>query len=300
LEIARTASIKTPSVSHPIFVLGLDAVDEAVQGHDRRALEELLKWFWEQEVHLSHLPRATLIVTCRDSKQLAEWLNIVSPYEDKPNPFRDTEVVVNEFSPDELVAAAREHLPRIAERFEQAYRALEVQPATFITALSSEMEAPSVLQPESPSLQPLDEEVFQALRHPALWHCLLKVDDGTLRSRVLDGKAEALEQLAIRFLSWFCRKMRARGKQAHDEDVIEVLKVIAHHCDPRQSPRHKNKDWVSHARKTPHMNKEQAESFFKEALSAGLIVPDISGWWRWHHPFVGEYLALQPLSEEDE
>lgn len=296
LEIARAASMKTPSINHPIFVLGLDAVDEAFQEHDQHALRTLLMWFWEQEVHLSHQPRATLIVTCRDTEELAERLSIVSPYGERPKPFRNVEVPVEKFSPSELVAAARLHLPTFAERFEQAYRAVEVQP----TVLASSLETTSVLQPENPALEAVDGEVFQALRHPTLWHCLLEVDNGTMQSHMLDGKVNALEQLASHFLRWFCSKMRARGKRTRHDDMIEVLKAIAHHCDPHRSPRYQDKDWVTQASRTPYMNREQAESFFEEALSAGLIVGDIRGWWRWHHPFIGEYLTLQPPSAEDE
>ncbi len=117
LEIARTASMKTPSVSHPIFVLGLDAVDEAFREGDRNALRNLLMWFWKQEVHMRQQPRATLIVTCRDSKELAgRWLDIDSPYEDELKPFREVEVVINEFSASELVTAANLHLPALAAR----------------------------------------------------------------------------------------------------------------------------------------------------------------------------------------
>ncbi len=297
LEIARTASMKAPSVSHPIFVLGLDAVDEAFQRHDQRALSNLLMWFWKQEVHLSRpVPRATLIVTCRDPEELAEQLCIASPYGEEPKPFRDVEVPVEKFSPGELVAVARLHLPAFAERFEQVYRALEAQSPV----LASSLETTSVLQPENPTLSAVDIEVFQALRHPTLWHCLLEVGDGTMQSHVLDGQVHALEQLASHFLRWFCSKMRARGNRTHNDDVKEVLKAIAHHCDPHRSPRYQDKDWVTHASKTPYMNREQAESFFEEALSAGLIVRDRRGWWRWHHPFIGEYLALQSASPEDE
>jgi hypothetical protein len=211
-------------------------------------------------------------------------------------PFRDIEVVVDEFSPSELVALARLHLPTLAERFEQTYRALEVKS----TRMSIEMEgAGLVLQPESPSLQAMDVEVFQALCHPTLWSCLLTIG-GTMQSRILDGEAGALTQLASHFLRWFCLKARIRGMRAHDKDTIEVLKKIAHHCDPRLSSRFKSKSWVAYASKTSYMNREQAESFFQEALSAGLILPDADGYWRWRHAFIGEYLALQPLSEEDE
>jgi hypothetical protein len=297
LEIARTASMKAPSVSHPIFVLGLDAVDEAFREGDRNALRNLLMWFWKQEVQLRQQPRATLIVTCRDPEELAERLSIASPYGEEPKPFRDVEVLVDKFSPSELVAAARLHLPTFAERFEQAYRALEVQQPT---VLASSLETTSVLRPENSTLQAVEVEVFQALRHPTLWHCLLEVDDGTMQSRVLDGEVNALEQLASLFLRWFCSKMRARGKRTRNDYVKEVLKAIAHHCDPHRSPRYQDRDWITHASRTPYMNREQAESFFEEALSAGLIADDIRGWWRWHHPFIGEYLALQPPNSEDE
>jgi hypothetical protein len=316
LEIARMASMKNPSVSHPIFVLGLDAVDEAFREGDRNALRKLLMWFWEQEVHMSQKPRATLIVTCRDSKELAtQWLDISSPYEDELKPFRDVEVLINEFSASELVTAANLHLPVLAARFEQTYRSLQASSSliasgqkyrpldvnnhSFLTIDPFEMEASGVLRPENPSLQAVKAEIFEALRHPTLWHCLLKVDD-TVQSCVLDGEAEALAHLATRFLSWFCHKVRARGKRTQNGDMIEVLKVIAHHCDPRRSPLYQNKAWVTHASRTPYMNREQAEFFFDEALSAGLIVGDRRGWWRWRHPFIGEYLALQSLDEEEE
>src|SRR5260370_5496110 len=184
----------------------------------------------------------------------------------------------------------------LAERFDQAYRALEVQQPSF---LASSLETTSVLQPEPPTLQAVAAEVFQALRHPTLWHCLLTID-GTMQSRVLDGEVDALAQLVSHFLRWFCQKVRARGgNRARTADMIEVLKAIAHHCDPRQSPRHMNKDWITHASNTPHMNTGLAASFFEEGLSAGLIVRDTGGWWRWRHPFIGEHLAMQLGISED-
>jgi hypothetical protein len=142
-------------------------------------------------------------------------------------------------------------------------------------------------------------KLIKALRHPTLWHCLLSVA-GMIQSRVLDGEAQALEQLASHFLSWFCHKVRARGNRARDEEMIDVLKEIARHCDPRRSSRYMKKDWITHASNTPHMNTGLAASFFEEGLSAGLIVRDTGGWWQWRHPFIGEHLAMQPASSEDE
>lgn len=298
LETARTASMKTAPSGHPIFVLGLDAVDETFQTRDRRALSDLLMWFWEQEVQLRQRPRATLIVTCRDSSELAEhWLSIISPFMEKPQPFRDIEVIVDEFTASELVTVAYQHLPTLAERFEQTYRTLDVQQSTMFA--SSSLEATSVLHAENPSSRAVDADVFQALRHPALWSCLLNVD-GTIQARVLDGDVGALGQLASRFLRWFCQKVRARGRQARDEDVIKVLQVIAKHCDPRLSPRSKRKDWIAQASSTSYMTVEMADAFYGEALSAGLILRDTNGRWRWRHPFLGVYLASHSLSEEDE
>ncbi len=321
LEIARTASARAPSVGHPIFVLGLDAVDEAFRDGDRNVLRNLLMWFWKEEVQLRQQPRATLIVTCRNAKELAmRWLDIASPYEDEPQPFREVEVSVDEFSASELVAVAHLHLPALAVRFARTYRALEVPSSSLLASgrairsfdaqqlslfvassgeMAIEMEGAGIALTDSPSLQAVDAEVFEALRHPTLWHCLLEVD-GAMQSRVLDGEAEALAHLATRFLSWFCYKVRARGKRTQYEDMIEVLKVIARRCDPRRAARHRDKDWITHASKTPYMTGEQAELFLEEALSAGLVIRDTGGWWRWRHPFIGEYLASQPLSWEDE
>jgi hypothetical protein len=262
--------------------LGLDAVDEAFREGDRNALRSLLMWFWQQEGHRRQQPRATLIVTCRDSKELAaRWLNIASPYEYEPKPFREVEVVINEFSASELVSAATLHVPALAARFEQTYRAREVSPsvlasdqsyrsfeAQLATFLAPEMEVSRVLVPESPSLQAVDTAIFEALRHPTLWHCLLKIDD-QMQSRVLDGEEEALAHLATRFLSWFCQKACARGKRTQTGDMMEVLKVIAHHCDPHQSPRFRKKDWTTHASKTPYMNRDRlTTSFRKRSLLA--------------------------------
>lgn len=296
LEIARMASIKTPLESHPIFVLGLDAIDEFVKEQGQQALDTLIMWFWEQEVQLPRQSRATLIVTCRNSDDLAERLSLTSYTGEKPKPFIDIEVSVDQFSPSELVAAARLQLPLLAQRFEQTHLSLEIQP----TFSASSLEGRSVLQPESAALQAVDEEVFQDLRHPTLWRCLLEIENDKVQARVLNGEIAALEQLADHFLRWFCSKMRVRGeRQTRYEEVKEVLKVIAHHCDPHRFSRYQNKDWVNDASRTPYMTGQQAKSFFEEALSAGLIVDNGGGWWRWHHPFIGEYLALQPLDEEN-
>lgn len=315
LEIACTADAPSVSIDHPILILGLDAVDEAFRDGDQRALRNLLLWFWKQEKHRSQPPRATLIVTCRDSQELAEhWLNLSSPYEDEQNIFRNIELVVDTFSEEELLSAASAHLPAVlAERFELRHQAKEASEAFPLPLASGQAAHPLVFSslelPPSKELfwemegagipQSMDADVFEALRHPTLWHSLQKIDT-TVQARVLNGETEALGQLAMRFLVWFCSKARARGNRVQMKQMMEVLAVIAHHCDPHQSPRYKKKDWITHANSTPHMTHEMAARFFEEALSAGLIRDDERGWWRWRHPFIGEFLALQPLNEEDE
>jgi len=309
LEIACAASTRASSVGHPIFVLGLDAVDEAFRDGDRSALKNILLWFWNQEVQELQQPNATLIVTCRDAKELAEhWLDIVSPYAVESQPLREVEVSVDEFSASELVAVARLYLPALAARFVHTDHVLQAPSSSlFAPGQAIRSFAPSFVVeeegtiplPDGPSLQAVNAEVFEALRHPTLWHCLLEVDS-TLLSPVLDGEADALAQLTTHFLIWFCAKVRARWKQMQLADMIEVLKVIACRCDPRQSARHRDRDWVTSASTTPYMTWEQAERFFQEALSAGLVVRDTGGWWRWRHPFIGEHLASQSLSLEDE
>ncbi|GHP00793.1 hypothetical protein KSF_108400 [Reticulibacter mediterranei] len=296
------------------MVLGLDAVDEALhESGKQNALRKLLLWSWEQEGHLRQQPRATLIVTCRNTNELAHWLGISSPYEYELKPFHEVEVVVDEFSKQELILAVSLHLPIFAERFTQTYEALSPHGMSLSDIFDHpdkmrlflnetglrQVEAWQNVQPESLFLPAVHAEVFEALRHPTLWHCLLKLD-GAMQSRVLDGDAEALAHLASRFLFWFCTKVQARGKRMRHEEMIEVLKVIARHCDPHQSPLHQQKEWMTHASRTAYMNHNQAKNFFEEALSAGLIVPDKAGWWRWRHAFIGEYLARQPFHLEED
>ncbi len=297
LKIARQVHA-TMTTSHPVFILGLDAVDEALLQQDRLALRQLLMWFWEQEERWSQQrPQATLIVTCRNVNDLVtKWLDVSPDYLDAREaalPLELLEIKVDEFTADELCEVARMSMPDVAGRFEKA--ALVTNELRGTGSLRSQ--APAILHDLS-SAQAVDEEVFTALRHPILWRCFLNLDAQT-QSLALNGESAALAQLTLRFMHQFCQRARARGQQT-DIDLLEVVKAVAYTCEQHASPRYTRRQWIEAASRTGYMSDPLAEKLFVEALSFGLIRGDGGAWWRWHHPFIGEYLALKPPSLEDE
>lgn len=315
LEISRHASMELSLDHHLIFVLALDAVDEAFRKPDKGALKELLMWFWEQETTQPTMhPRASLIITCRDTKELArDWLQILSPFEKTSEVFREIEVKVDAFTPDELVTAARQHLPAFAHRFEKARSVLDISfplrvsgpgRASDISSFPGlgtraiQIEDSSVFQAEDTVVEAVQTEIFQALYHPTLWQCLLKIDPPWL-SRVLDGENAALDHLAALFVQWFCAKRAARGNQEDESEIKRVLKELARQCCADGGTRYQKQDWITYASGTTFMTHIQANFFYKEAVSAGLIVHEVDGWWRWRHSFIGRYLIQSPLDEED-
>src|SRR5579883_123914 len=123
LERLRAASA---NAKHPILYLGIDAIDEEqnlFENTRRAAIKELLAWFWkeEQEIRrLGRLPRATIILSCRDEKEIEKgWLNLFSPFGDANE--RLPNVAINDFSDLELLEAARLGLSEeLSARIEQS------------------------------------------------------------------------------------------------------------------------------------------------------------------------------------
>ncbi len=278
--------VASPGAKHPIFYLEVDAIDEEQNLSDgtRHAIKQLLKWFWEEElaIHRSgRFPQATIILTCRDEMEIARrWLYLNSPFGDTA--VRLPSVAVNDFEPEELLEAAQRGLQR--EFFARIEKALFPEEKGF----SSPGDIP-LLQKVEPILQPVDQQILLSLRHPALWRCFI-IEEPSIQSRVLDGDPGALQQLAKRYVFWFCSKAEMRGHALKNDELEHVLAVIARDCQGSGRMHYDRRQWIDTACSTQLIATVGAERLYNEAISAGLIEKIDRETWYWRHRFVNEYL----------
>jgi hypothetical protein len=231
LERLHAAS---PNADSPIFYLNLDALDEEREILDasRQAMKQLLRWFWKEECAIrvtKRRPKATLILTCRNAKEIADdWLHLHSPFDD-PSERDDLSerlaiINVTDFSDGELREAAQLGVAKeVASRIEKALS---------LSSNAEERDNVLLLQEGDPFLHPVDAQIIQALHHPALWRCLLGLGEVSLQSAVLDGETKALHQLTGKFLLWFCTKAEVRriGHALQSNELQKIIMTIAQKC----------------------------------------------------------------------
>lgn len=275
--------------ARPVFCLCLDGLDEVEAGHPHaRSIESLLRWFWKQEEDLlrqRHVegsiapPEATLIVTCRDEQdEVISWLGgRLSPAfkETPPKP-----IPIPEFTPEEIVQAARSIVPRQAARIEDAVDPLFSRPdgATGRSSLSPVV-GRSILHPD----------VRAALAHPVMWYAISGLPDEQVDA-MLDGRLDALDALAGRFIEWFTDKVTKRRRVPEDQ-ISYVLQAVSRHATAMSSAELPYGLWRESSRQAG-LSDLVGTHLYREARSAGLI-EEVSLFqrWSWRHPFVAQYLA---------
>lgn len=291
--------LANPRAIHPIFHLGLDGLDEYL-GSDQREdwVRSVIMWFWEEDLRARATkartpPRATLVVTCRDTLESAieRWL----PGNVYGTRFRGelpADVEISDFTPKELLEAARLAMSPVRDALERVLAGGHTLPLA--SSLPSMTTIPvGIALPRGPSLSPT---VLDALKHPAIWGAFAVLDEQQ-QTGILRSEAAAMQELAASVVERVCRKAQARQRAAFNtkEAVFRMLCVLARANqgmgpftkDQWKGPLHQS-GLVLHGLVIP--------TLYGEAISSGLILEDNPRLWRWRHGFVREYLA----SHEDE
>jgi hypothetical protein len=296
--------LANPDLAHPIIHLGLDGLDEEVGSRaQENIVKEILRWFWEEDERLrqeARPPKATLLLTCRDAHDLEQkWLRLDSsgfgykgilPYSLK----------VSDFSWEELLEAAKEaanqnDLPELYQRIRAAIRAADNEQQG---ALVEGYEL-SPFGASDPFMIAADEEIFEALKHPAMWRSLLELKSD-IQLQALDGEAQATQKLVDVFVNRFCRKVVDRGRFSglREPEFICILNEIVGHCLRNGRIQQLRSDWVDPACNTKLVGARDANVLYSEALSGGVIIQDDPNHWRWRHNIVRDYLTTVSQPEK--
>ncbi len=283
--------IANPNVTHPILHLGLDGLDEEI-GTDQRDdnVNAVLRWFWAEDQRVmrsSNPPRMTLVVTCRKgSSKIIERLKLNRDaflYEGR----LPAEVLVDDFSPDELIDAASSMPPVLRTRIEGMVRSSGVSAAGASLQLDDLADYRSVSSVGSftPTAH-VDADIATALRHPVIWGSFRRLHEVD-QMAALNGDRDAVRRLARGVVTRTCVKARQRnsaafGKQAF---VFVLLRAVAQNTDGHKP--NMLRQWMA----VGQMEDAQSgvgtvQALYEEALSAGIIREEGWGIWRWHHTLV--------------
>lgn len=288
IESIQRLRLANPSLSSPIYHLGLDGADEVTDVKRQDELREVLSWFWRQDLDSlrEHRdPAAVLVVTCRHERDIFKWLDFeLTGFASRGD--RPQMVVIERFSDQELEQLAKETLSN------ELYLKIK---AALVIGRSEEVQD----RPEERALQTTGRSanttIVEALKHPAMWHSFSKLmPSESEREKVLDGDEEALSELARSHVDWFCNRAERRGIAIVGNQTSILLAHIARgsysHADESRTAT--LSDWTGPAHRD-FGEVSQAKQLFQEALSVGLIEqpmgPGLS--WRWRHRFVAQYLA---------
>jgi len=284
--------VANPDAPRPILFLGLDGLDEGIDSSEQKHIvRELLRWFWEEDEKArqeGRVPKAALVVTCRSvAEVVSDWLRLdVSGY--GYHGVGPSGVEVTDFSKEELLEAARAGPPTLSNRIEAAVRSRAGRP------LGTQVydQEPPLLGESGPYVRGANEEVLEALMHPAVWRALLELDPD-VQSRVLSSELPATRQLAAAFVQRFCVKVVVRGRLAgmNEDALLDVLCAIARHSANTGRIRQPMADWIDSACNTGWVPSVEARILWYEALSGGMILQDGRDHWRWRHRLVWDYLA---------
>jgi len=294
--------IANPDVTHPILHLGLDGLDEEIRSDQRNDdVDDVLRWFFEEDKRVfrsTDPPRMTLIVTCRKGPQeIVERLGLnrdAFPYEG-PLP---AEVLVDDFSPDELIDAASNMPPVLRARIEGMVRSSGVSAAGASLQLVDFADYRSVSSVGSftPTAR-VDADIATALRHPVIWGAFRRLHEVD-QMAALNGDPDAVRRLARGVVTRTCVKARQRnsaafGKQAF---VFVLLRAVAQNTDGYKP--NMLRQWMTVGQAVDlQPGAGTVQALYEEALSAGIIREESLTMWRWHHRMIWEYLKT---SSEDE
>lgn len=285
----RRLLVANPDATRPILHVALDGLDEDMGRHGQEQnVREIVDWFWRQDEQTPHRegpPDATLLVTCRSMDDLIDrgfGLGVSGqPYEGEG----PANVVVSDFSDDELLEAMDAVLPGLVERVRLAM-ASRSRTAEGISFRDQLVAFGATLSP----VEAAHQEAVEAIAHPSMWQAFLTLEDDK-KTQVLDGDPQALSGLGDAFARRFCRKAWDRGESSalREDDLLSVLRHIAQ-ATKDQTPL-RFAEWVSAATHDGNLKNPEARRLYYEAISGGLITQDEAQRWRWRHSLVWRYLA---------
>jgi hypothetical protein len=248
-------------------------LDEVEKANVRRAdIRNLLKFFVEMERNRQDgAARATLVVTCRHINDLDD-LNAGGW--DSPSL---TEAVINVsvFNNLELQNAIKSSaLPEfVGQRI--------LDHAVRRDGLNTRSTFPD-------RTRPVDEVVFESIRHPIIWNCFREVLSPELQHAALDGERQGLDEIARRLVDWFCNKAHRRVQTCTCDDIHGILRRVAQKCNHELPNQKKVLHWIQPA--CQFVGEVMAARLWLEAVSAGVIRKLSPTEWRWQHRFVYEFL----------
>jgi hypothetical protein len=285
-----------PKESHPVLIIGLDGVDEGADlAHRLRPIREALRWFWEEDENAfqdGRVPRATLVITTRERSTIDTCLDLdlAGPI---PGGRSFHSIQVSKFTSSELLIAAHQDL---AWSYRRIHLSL-LNTGQLPTHEADYRVLPPPVEGDSRSESPVNLDVLESLRHPAMWHALINLER-EVGSRVLDGEPSAVATLAHSFTyEWFCRKARRRRlDRLSAENIVAVLGKVAHASQGKGETFSYQHDWSAHADSLVGANESRA--LYKEAISAGYIDEVEKLRWRWRHRICVDYLVSSQSPEE--
>ena len=268
--------IANPDSNPPVFILGLDGLDEDTNpdGH-RQFLNEILDWFWRKDRECQENgeePDALLIVTCRKENKL---INVLDIPEDAPGP-RPLMIPVYPFNQTEIYSAFEQYFP--------GYLSKEMRPRYFFQ--DGDLEISQSLEHGDTEITIGDQQLLTDLYHPVIWRALLNLPENVQR-RLFQGDIDARNQLASNFITWFVHKLRRRDPHwiLENDELVDLLADIARETVFQDL--NQNNTWREIT--NPSLG-PRADNFFKEADLAGIIEFISNAQWRWKHKFVYDYL----------
>lgn len=283
-----------PKLTHPIFYLGLDGIDEALERQEIKSkIREVLNWFLKEDQESyknARSPRASLIVTCRVKETVNEYLHLdLTGFTTISESGHVHFVEVLDFSDAEFLEAARNCSNVVYNHI-----------VAFLKTKGSEiglLEGMILADETVRATTSIKSEVVDSLHHPGLWRAY---QDSSLtedeRVAVLTGSNQALAKMADIFMQRFYRMLRRRGKHQNlQTDSLELIfQQIAQHCSnvmPQGRIFKLAEDWIMPACNDGGLTPHSARDLWNEALSAGLIVKYDKTTWYWKHQILWQFLV---------
>jgi hypothetical protein len=284
-QVLRRLRVANRTTARPILILDIDGLDEwGEQEHEevRRLLDFCL-------THATPLPaEVVLIITARltGANVGTARRNLIANLLSTDVPARMDlhigAVLVDDFSLDELSAAARSLQSEAGRRIERSL-VLAVPGTPPATTLGDDVPLDAAQGVATPDL-------LISLRHPVLWGEFTRLPEEAQR-QVLDGTAEGLNRLAETFVERFCLKAHRRRSSLWGQRVLQALVRIGRGYPASEAYARRATHWIAPARGP--ITDEEAIHLFDEAVSYGVIREEEPGEWTWRHAFVGVYLRSQ-------
>jgi len=207
--------IANDNLGRQILWLALDGLDERPGVIGESPAGELVRWFGDRDRECQEkgiIPSTTLIVSCR-RREILEDILTHQQY-DHPGPYPPN-ILVDEFSIAEITDAARLSFPELYRRITARFgNQVRFQRAGFQT--TSSFLIPLEYGSLDPQADPIDNEIWEALKHPAMWRALLSLPNEA-RREVIDGRQQAKHDLSLEFIKWFHWKVTLRVRRLNDQ-----------------------------------------------------------------------------------